>query len=55
LKNAGAHLRQKADDYRSIGEEHCAPADQAMFLYLTIELALRELAEAIDQDEPEAG
>jgi hypothetical protein len=44
LKNAAAHLRKKADDYRSIAEEHCAPADQAMILYLTIELALRGLA-----------
>ena len=52
---AVTYLRRKADQYRPLAEEHCEGHDDPQWLaYFTIELALRELAEALEHDQAEA-
>lgn len=49
-----ARLRRRADEYRALGEEHCAPGDPAVAIYVACEVALRELADALERADDEA-
>lgn len=41
-------LRRKADEWRSLGHEHCDDGDPIRMFYVAIEVALRETAEALE-------
>lgn len=48
MSEAAEMLRRKADEWRAIGEEHCAEDDVARLFYTAIEVALRETANALE-------
>lgn len=41
-------LRRKADEWKAIGEEHCAEDDPVRLFYTAIEISLRETANALE-------
>jgi uncharacterized membrane protein YccC len=49
LSDSAIYLRWRADEHRALAEEHCeGPADPHRLVYFTVELTLRELAEALE-------
>jgi len=44
-------LRRRADEYVAIAAEHATAAHDEQWLYAMIELALREMAAALDEAE----
>jgi hypothetical protein len=50
---AADHLRRRADEYQALGEEHTTGDDPMRFAYAVVELALRELAMALETEQVE--
>jgi len=52
---AAEFLRRKADEYRALSEEHTVAGDNERAVWVVVEVTLRELAEALEHVELEAG
>jgi hypothetical protein len=44
-------LRRKAAEYGALGEEHTAPDDPLRLAYEVVEIALREVADAVEEED----
>jgi hypothetical protein len=51
MERAAERLRRKADEYQAIGEEHTRKGETERYIYIALELALREVAAALEEED----